>query len=143
MALMMLPLLLATINRRLELGDGLGVEGHRIQPRVYFRRVIAGETPVLHDLTVTYLKVPRPRESYEFTIDLLSTARQEGRPLEELLSDLDSARNSVTLVPFWYGRVATKNVRVLEMPSLESIQEGDVYADEREGYVKVKVAELL
>ena len=132
-----------SIVTKLQFGAGVGVDGYRIQPKFLFTGSPAGTTPIFREANIHYLKLPKERESFTFTVDLKETAMRETRPLEAILGSLSYEKSCRTLLPFWYGRMATKNVKVLEMPSLEEIDTGNIYEDERIGLVTVRVAELI
>ena len=133
----------ATSGLRLDYGSDLGVECYRIQNKYMLTGANSGTTPIFREGVNQYLKLPRDRESFEFTVDLVKSSEPNTRPLEAVLGSLNYERGSRTLMPFWYGRVATKNVKVLAAPSFEEITEEDIFEGERSGFQRIKVAEIL
>ena len=133
----------ATNSHQFILGSPYGVVGRRIQPRLSLTSTSTGTTPIIKDLMLHYLKLPKTRETFTFTIDLQETAIRENRPLEALIGSLINVRDSKTLLPFWYGRMGTKNIKVLEMPALEELEAENIYESERQGMVTVRLAELI
>ncbi len=132
----------ATTSQQFLIGS-YGVTGRRIQPRLLSTTTSSGTTPIIRDLSAHYFKVPNKRESFQFTVDLRKTAVSAQRPLEEVIGSLSYISSLKTLSPFFYGRVATKNVRVVEIPALESIPYDGVFEDEREGFVDIKLMEMI
>ena len=133
----------ATNTQALILGSPYGLEGYKIQPKFILSSATSGSTPIYQEAIIHYLKLPEDRESFEFTIDLKETAIKETRPLEAVIGSLNYERQKRTLMPFWYGIIPTKNVKVLEAPSAENIQEDKIFQGEREGLVTIRVAEIL
>jgi len=123
-------------------GSPYGIEGYRIQPRFLLAGANSGTTPIYRDATIHYLKLPREREAFDFSIDLEKTAVSQVRPLEAVIGSLDSERASRTLMPFWYGKVATKAVKVMQMPFSEETEEDRIFPTERTGIVGLRVAEI-
>jgi len=133
----------ATTTETLVFGSPYGLEGYRIQPRFTLSNVaVAGTTPVFRQAIIHYLKDPDKRESFDFTVDLERTARDAGKPVEAILGTLSAIMNKKPLMPFQYGQVATKAVKVLDIPSSEEVEEDRVYGSERIGEVRIKVAEI-
>ena len=46
-------------------------------------------------------------------------------------------------MPFWYGQVATKYVKVLNNPFAEEVRKQDIFEGERTGFTKLTVAEIV
>jgi hypothetical protein len=138
---------LGFINSNIEIltfGSPYGVTGNEMQVKVQLG-VTAGVTtsPYLRSVIVNYLKIPDPRESFDFTIDLDETAVAEVKPLEAVIGSLNYVRSKRTLSPFFYGMMATKNVRILEQPSAEDVDKEDYFMGERGGFVRVRCAEII
>lgn len=102
-----------------------------------------GSTPLFASSVIHYLKIPDERETFEFTIDMVETSQREARPIEAIIGSLNYVRSRKPLLPFWYGQVATKAVKVLDMPSVEMIEEDKIYEGGRKGLVSVKLAEII
>lgn len=124
-------------------GSPYGVEGRRIQPKFILHGANNGTSPEFKSAVIHYLKIPKTRESFEFTIDLQETAKTKQNPLEAVIGSLNSERDSKTLLPFWYGQIGTKAVRVIDMPGLEDIELDKIYSGERTGFIRVQLAEIL
>lgn len=133
----------ATNTAALIWGSPYGLEGYKIQPKFILSSATSGSTPIFQEAIIHYLKLPEDREAFEFTIDLNETASKEVRPLEAVIGSLNYERQKRTLSPFWYGVIPTKNVKVLEAPSAENIQEDKIFQGEREGFETIRVAEIL
>lgn len=133
----------ATSPQALMFGSPYGVEGYRIQPKFMLTGGSPGISPAYQSAILHYLKIPKEREAFDFTIDLNETARTEVRPLEAVIGSLNYERGLRTLMPFWYGQIGTKNVKVVEMPSLEEITEDKIFEGERTGQITVRLTELL
>ena len=132
-----------TTLETLVFGSPYGVEGYRIQPKFMLTGSPAGTTPVFREATIHYLKDPSKREAFDFTIDLEQSAYSEVKPTEALIGTLNALRDKRTLFPFWYGQIGTKAVKVLDIPSDETVEEDKIYPGEREGEVRLRVAEIL
>ncbi len=131
-----------TINHTFIFGSPYGIEGYRIQTRLALRTNTAGTTPIFNNAVIHYLKDPNKRESFEFTIDARETARHIGLPQEAILATLSQIMDTKTLMPFYYGLVATRQVKVLDIPSQEDI-ENDELGGERNAFVRLRVSEIL
>ncbi len=133
----------ATTTQSFIYGSPYGVEGYRIQPKFMLTGSPAGTTPIFRSSIIHYLKQPQIRESYDFITDLVETAKQEVRPLEAVIGSLSYEGGVRTLMPFHYGRIATKNVKVFDMPALEDITEDEIISGERSGFITIKVGEMI
>lgn len=133
----------ATITQSHIYGSPYGLEGYRIQPKIILAGANTGTSPVFRQAITHYLKIPNERLSFQFTIDLEGTARKETRPLENIIGSLNFERSNRLLMPFWYGQIATRNVRVLKAPALEDIEVQDIYEGERTGFIDMMVSEIL
>jgi hypothetical protein len=134
----------ASDSTTLNICDPYGTYGYRIQVRLLpYNGSNLGGTPEIRSVIVNYLKIPDPRESFDFTIDLDETAVAEVKPLEAVIGSLNYVRSKRTLSPFFYGMMATKNVRILEQPSAEDVDKEDYFMGERGGFVRVRCAEII
>jgi len=133
----------ATNTQTHTFGSPYGLEGYRIQPDFMLAGANSGTTPIFREAIVHYLKIPKERLSFNFTVDLKETARRQVRPLEDVIGSLNYERQLRTMIPFWYGQIGTKNVRVLQAPGVDELDVQDIYEGERTGQVDVTVAELL
>lgn len=124
-------------------GSPYGLEGHRIQPRFILGGADSGTTPQFKEANLHYLKIPDVREQFEFAIDFEQTGQIEAKPVEQLIDQLNADRNSKPLIPFSYGQMGTRNVKVLDMPNLEETVLNQEYSGERTGGVSVVVAEIV
>ena len=133
----------ATSTESLILGSPYGLEGYKIQPKFILSGVVGSSTPIFQEAIIHYLKLPEDREAFEFTIDLEQTAIRETRPLEAVIGSLNYERQKRTLMPFWYGQIGTKNVKILEAPSSETVENQQIYEGEREGFIRIRCAEII
>ena len=124
-------------------GSPIGTQGYKIQPRFMLCASASGTTPVFRKAIIHYLKDPNRREMFDFDIDLEKSANFQQNPLEQIIGALGSAANSKTLIPFWYGQIATKYVKVLNYPTIEEVESQKVLEGERIGYIRMRVAEIL
>ena len=125
------------------IGSPYGLEGYKIQPRFLYISQTQGTSPIFNSSIIHYLKLPKTREQFDFTIDLKQTAISEVRPLEAIIGSLDFERNSRTLLPFWYGAIATKAVKVLEAPVTEDLPHANIFEGERGGFVRIRCVEII
>lgn len=135
--------IVASAPSSLDFGSGLGINAHRLQPQIILRGTTNSPYPVFRGAVVHYLKLPDTRETFTFTVDVNESHKVDQRTREQIIGSLNYVKNTKTLVPFWYGRMPTKNVRVLEMPSLEDFEDENEYPDEREAMVTVRLTELI
>jgi hypothetical protein len=140
----------------LTFGSPYGERGWTVQLGMYLRQMYRyhsqgslvtsypGTTPVVEEVLLNYLTIPKERNVFDFTIDTGETARREVIPLEAVVGSLDYVKSSIPLVPFWYGRMGTKVVKIVEMPEGENVQSNaeEVYPDERSGFVQIRAIEL-
>mgnify|MGYP001609122409 FL=1 len=103
------------------------------------------DSPQGRSLELVYLKKPTRLQSFEFEIDMVATARNRMGGVEQVIADLETAIDSVTLLPFKYGKMAQVNVRVRTPESMEQWTEVPNAFDEgeRRGTVRVVVEEVL
>jgi hypothetical protein len=125
------------------MGSPYGLSARSIQLRFRLEDMTIGSSPIFRDAVTHYLKDPDKRESFDFTIDLNKTARERGNSLESLYGTLDAIRDKKTLVPFWYGHIGTKSVKVLDIPSNEKVDNDQIFGGERDGMIKIRVSEII
>ena len=123
-------------------GNPYGLEGRRLNQRFTLWSHLTGTTIIFYSALTHYLKIPNTRESFLFTVDLLKTSRDRGNSLESVLGTLNAIRDRKTLVPFWYGHLGTKSVKVMDMASREETEDS-FWGQEREGKLSIKVSEVL
>ncbi len=134
----------ASISQTLKYGSPYGVQAIRIQPKIILSNAgVAGTTPVFNKATIHYLKDPDRRQSFDFTIDLQETSRDAAKPVEAILGTLSSIMNSKVLMPFWYGQVGTKAVKIIDIPAEERVDSGKIMEGERTGFIRLRVAEIV
>ena len=136
--------IIGSINQAIKFGSPYGIQGYTIQPSfILSNSNVSGTTPVFNKAILHYLKDPDRRQSFDFTIDLKETARSIGLPVDAVLGTLSSIMNSKVLVPFWYGLVGTRSVKILDIPSEVKTGEDLVMSGEREGLVRLRVSEII
>jgi len=131
----------ATNSLPLTFGSPAGIEGYRIQPKFILAGANSGTSPLFREAALDYLKLPVTRESFDFTIDLMKTSNPM-RPVEAIIGSLSFEKDSRTLLPFHYGQIATRQVKVLDAPAVEDTEE-QIFESERTGFQRVRVAEIL
>ncbi len=138
----------ATPNAIINFGD-TGLQGNRIQMKYQFKgrstdTFVDNGGPIFYSAILNYLKDPDKRQTYEFSIDLKKTARDNGgKALEAIIGTLDAITNTKTLVPFYYGQIGTKYVKVIDMPAQENVKEDSIMPAERDGFIRLKLSEIL
>lgn len=136
-----------TTHSAMVLGSPYGVEGYQIQPKVILSRIAAqtGTTPVVRECLVEFLKDPNKRYTYDFDIDINKTANMWQRGNEAVIGSLNYVTNKKVLTPFWYGQIPTTAIKVLDLPADEKTNQvtNDAYTADRNGFVRVRVAEIL
>uniref|UniRef100_A0A6H1ZU68 Uncharacterized protein n=1 Tax=viral metagenome TaxID=1070528 RepID=A0A6H1ZU68_9ZZZZ len=123
-------------------GSPYGLEGYRIQPK-FMLAGASGTGPIFRESILHYLKVPNERLSFDFTIDIEKSSKVTPCPPEAIIGSLNFVRNNKLLMPFWYGQMGTKNVKVLESPVTEDVEDQRVYEGERKGFIEMKIGEIL
>jgi len=131
------------LNYTWTLGSPYGAKATQIQPSFRLETVNTGSTPVFRKAVIHYLKDPDKREVFDFTIDLNQTAIAEAKPVEAILGTLSAIADTKVLMPFWYGQIGTKRVKVLDIPSQEDVEDDSIMPGERSGLVTLKVAEII
>ena len=78
------------------------------------------DSPKIRDYQVDYyVKVP-PAQVWEFIIDIERTAALLDKSPEAVITDLETVRDSVVLVPFSYANMTSTNVRMSDLEFIES-----------------------
>lgn len=128
----------------LKFGD-LGTKGNYIQLKYLLTRgTLEGTYPQFKFSSLEYVKVPDNREIFNMAIDVLASSRKYGRDEETILSELKTAEQTVSLIPFWYGKVATKSVKITQISSQEQVLENQVSIEQgRKSLVRLQLAELI
>jgi hypothetical protein len=134
---------IATTYDTLKFGSPYGLDFYRVQPRFILGGTQTGTTPVFREAIIHYLKDPNKRYLYEFEVDIEETMKREIRPPEAVYGSLAYEVDKKTLMPFWYGRIGTKAVKVIDAPSIEDVELQRDFQGEREGSIKLVVAEIL
>ena len=130
----------------MKFASGLGVTGKTIQLAPQLTRgTLVGTAPYMTGLVLHYLGYPPRRDQYDFLVDLKAIANRKQVTIQAVLATLSALSEVHTLVPFYYGGIGTKNVKLLPPLSRgeaseagRGIQAGDILADT----VAVKVAEI-
>ncbi len=134
---------IATTNLSITFASPAGIEAHRLQPDFVLGGANSGTSPIFRQAIGHYLKQPEQREIYDFEIDLKETSRLFVREIEAIIGSLNFDRESKTLLPFQYGQIATRSVLALNMPFDEDVEEQDFMQGERDGKVRLRLAEIL
>ena len=106
------------------------------------RTDVVTQAPQLKQVITTYLKDPDKRYMYDFTVDLDRTAISAAISKEGIIATLGKILDTKTLVPFNYGMEGTKAVKLLEMPEQAQVDSKNMFGGEREGFIKVRLAEI-
>ncbi len=132
---------ISSTSQSLKFGSPAGVDGYTIQPK--FMLTGSGGTPVFRKAIIDYLKDPDKREQFQFIADLDKTSKMETRSLESVIGSLSYESNRRTLMPFWYGQIATRYVKMINNPFVENVPNQDTFESERKGEVTIQLAELI
>ncbi len=133
---------IATNSGNLTFGSPTGLEGYTMQQKFQLAGAVSGTTPVFRSAILNYLKDPTKRDMFDLTIDYRETARAFGLPVEGIIATMDAIRNTKPLIPFYYGLVATRHVKVLDIPSNEKIEDDKILGGNREGTIKLRLVEM-
>ena len=97
---------------RLTFGSGAGVSGKNLGIRLNLNRGGTNtDTPKIKDIVVEGVISPEVSYEHQLTIDIKETATNTGLSVETVISNLETAINSVTQVNLSFGQV-DKNVTV-------------------------------
>jgi len=137
----------------LDYASGAGANGTSDGLRLTLNRDagVTSHTPKVHLVEMAYLENPETIERYEFIIDLVKTAAVDNRDIEDVVSNIEAARDLGTLPAFRYANTATKYVKVQEVQwreALRDVGEADIStvpssAVRRGGYLHVVVEEVI
>jgi len=101
-------------DKDLTFGSGLGISAKTLNQQLTLHRGSTNtNTPLLRNLVLNYLKVPATRYIYRIVIDLEETARTYQITPEDVITNLQTVQDSVTMVSFKYSRAAAVNVKAL------------------------------
>ena len=111
----------------------------------------ATDTPKVHHLEMVYLEQPEAIEQWEFLVSLEETAAVNDLDIEAVVTNLEAARDKVTLPTFQYANTSVKYVKVVALQWQEqvgSVGEADISSvpdiiARRGGIVRVVVEELI
>lgn len=123
-------------------GSPYGVEGNKVQLTFLMAGSVRARTPEFESSILHYLKDPNKRYTYDFQIDIDKTLRGWDSA-EALIGSMNHEVNSKVLMPFHYGQIGTKHVKVVDAPGLENLAIDRVYDGERLGTVRMRLAEIL
>ncbi len=103
-------------------------------------------TPVIKSLETSYYKQVDTMEGFRFMVDLETTAQEQGITTEAVITNLETIRDSVVLLPFTYGVRSTIYVRVVDMDFSElfddTVDTSSSYS-QRTGKVLVTIEQVL
>jgi|TARA_R100000501_G_C2623284_1_gene116422 hypothetical protein len=104
------------------------------------------DTPVVKSLESAYYKQVDTMEGFRFMVDLETTATEQGITTEAVITNLETIRDSVPLLPFVYGVRSTIYVRVVDMDFSElfddTVDTSSSYS-QRTGKVLVTIEQVL
>ncbi len=103
--------------QRFQFASGKGISFKNIQFEFdLYRDSTATNTPVIRALVFKYLKVPRLRSQFGFTVDVEHTARHRGVSEETVIDTLYALVDDTPLTDFGYIGESTFFVRFVAMP---------------------------
>lgn len=110
-----------SIVHRLPFASGKGISFKNIQFQFLFKRGATNtNTPVVRAIVFKYLKVPRLRSQFTFTVDVEHTARHRGVTEEVVMDTLYATVDDTPLTDFGYVGESTMFVRFAGMPRLDA-----------------------
>ena len=116
--------------------DALGVSGASMQPEETLHSNGTGTTtPSLRSTVLTYLKKPPALEQFLMTIDIAASSNEQ-RSEEQVISALETARDSVPKVVFNHGQ-KTNNVFLDVAFDEMYTNDEEMLAESREGFARV------
>ncbi len=108
------------VVHRLRFASGQGIEFKNIQFQFLVKRGANNLlTPVVRSIVFKYLKIPRLRSRYTFTIDVEATARHRGETEEVVIDYLNGLIDGNPLYDFSYTGEATRYVRFINVPRID------------------------
>ena len=138
-----LPSYVTQSHQAFTFGSPSGVEAYKMQAKFSFTHGTLGSTSKFEEAVVHYLKIPKTREMFDFTVDVENSSHLAGITSEEVIGSLNYERDLRTLIPLHYGNIGTKNVKVFDAPASEETREQRVYEGGREGFVKLRCIEMI
>ena len=135
--------IIGTQIESLKFGSPYGIEGYKLAPSFILSSSNTGTTPVFKQAVIQYIKDPDIREQFDFTIDLNLTADNEVKSKESVLGSLSYELGKRTLMPFWYGNIGTRHVKVIDMPGEEDVIDQRILEGEREGQIRIVLGEIV
>jgi hypothetical protein len=78
------------------------------------------DSPKIRDYEINYWVKVAPPQAWEFIIDIQRTAQLLDKSPEEVITDLETVRDSVVLVPFSYANMTSTNVRLSDIEFIET-----------------------
>ncbi len=123
----------------------VGTQGNYIQMKYILERgTLAGTYPQFKMAVMEYIKNPPLRESWLFTINNNKTAKELQLSEEQVLSNIRTSQQKNTMIPFNYGAMGTRNVRVESALAQESVIENmPSFEAERKSLIQVRLVEML
>jgi len=112
----------ATVHRlRFGTPAGQGIEFKNIQFQFLLKRTVGNNllTPVVRAMVFKFIKVPRLRSRYSFTIDVEATARHRGETEEVVIDYLNNLIDGNPLYDFSYTGESTVYVRFVNVPRID------------------------
>jgi hypothetical protein len=133
---------------RLSWGSGAGLASVNMGLRVNLIRDSGTntDTPKLKDVEIDVVKELAAREGFRFIIDIDKTARDTNETRENVVTNIETARDLGTLAAFVYGPLSTKYVQA--QPPLRWAQtlDGEWTTDshtQRGGFIEVTLEEAV
>lgn len=123
----------------------VGTQGNYIQMKYILERgTLAGTYPQFKMAVMEYMKNPPLRESWLFTINNNKTAKELQLSEEQVLSNIRTSQQKNTMIPFNYGAMGTRNVRVESALAQESVIENmPSFEAERKSLIQVRLVEIF
>lgn len=129
-------------------GSGAGVSGRRIRMQLTLNGASATDPIKLHEFVVGFLKIPITRYMYKVVVDVEASAREFQRTRENIISELETVMDTVTMLLFQYSQAAAVRVKAVP-PWVWSEETGEASGwsmqaqADRTGYVEVMLVKLL
>jgi len=141
-------------TRAISFVSGAGVGSRTITMRTNLHRDSGGsnlDSPDFRSLEIDYIKDPDTVESWRIIVDLVATSSLTNLPIEQIITNLQAARDLGTLPTFSYANSGTKFVTVFipewEEEAWEDSSEGSVAAPNtkaiRRGTVEIILSERI
>jgi len=109
-------------TKSIAFGSGAGVSATSIAVRMNLHQDGGSTTddPILRATEIEMYKQPPERERFEFTIDIQASADIEGLSPEEVITNIQTARDLTTFPALVYGNLTSTNVVVKRLVWLET-----------------------